>query len=172
MKMVSLVLVISILVNGCGNSNVDILVAADSAPLAIAEVIQDRTWTLVTVQDNKGNLSPVTQDIDFEFTLRLSSNFIFLGDGFDPEAMSVSGTNVCNFYGGGYTLDHEVLNLVGVVEEERSCERANEITAEIFSLVLFTPNNPPIVSIALREDVLTLTAGTNEALIFEDRLSE
>ncbi|MEE9322739.1 MAG: hypothetical protein V3U76_20015 [Granulosicoccus sp.] len=132
----------------------------------IADAIQDKIWRLIAVQEDTGNLTPVFQESDFEFTIRLSSSTISPGADVSQPVTSVGGVNVCNNYAGGYSLESNILNLIAVSEEDSSCERAGELPAIIFTSVLFSSDKPPILSV--ENDELTMTSGNNEALVFRN----
>lgn len=129
--------------------------------------VLDRTWLLTTVQDSSGNQMQVAQEAGFEFTIRLSSSFVEPGGDVMQEVMSVRGINVCNFYGGGYTLDDGLLTLISVSEDAADCERASELPAIIFGTVLFTSGGSSMLAINTDTDVLTISSGANESLVFQ-----
>lgn len=163
MKLPTLLLLIAFAV-GCSSSD-------SETPPEITDgdvgTVLDRTWLLTVVQDSSGNQMQVAQEADFEFTIRLSSSFVDPGGDVIQEVMSVGGINVCNFYGGGYTLENGLLTLISVSEDDRSCERAGELPATIFNTVLFTFGSPSMLTIDTETDVLSISSGTNEALLFQ-----
>lgn len=161
MNLYALLLTTLFSVTGCSTSNessIEENVGTTNDPM------RDRTWTLTAVQDNTGNVTPVAQAADFEFTLRLSSQLVPPGGDVMQAIESVGGMNVCNHYSGGYTLENNVLSLVSVSEDARDCERAAEPAARQFGRVLFTSSHAAMIS--LENDRLVIASGDNEQLIF------
>jgi len=129
----------------------------------LTELIQDRQWVLVAYIDDSGMQSNVTQETQFQFTMQLSSipqPFPSL----DGEIVtSIGGINVCNAYGGAYVVQNNILGTRAISTDSADCERDSEEPSRIFGTVLF---NSPILS--LDGEMLVLTAGTNESLIFRE----
>jgi len=153
-----------IVINHTSGERTENVLVADG--VNVGDTIQDKIWTLIAVQEDTGNLTTVFQESDFEFTIRFSSSIVALGGDVNQLLTSVRGMNVCNAYDGGYTLESNILNLISVNEDSGSCNRAEELPAIIFANVLFSSGNPPILSVD--NDQLTITSGTNEALIFRN----
>lgn len=134
----------------------------------VSSVVRDKPWELVAVQDSSGNQIAVSLQPGFEFTIQFSNNVVIPGDGdFGQVIDTVGGINVCNHYGGRFSINSNVLSLSDLGEDSAACERASELPAVIFGNVLFSSNSPPLISI--NADVLTMTSGSNEALIFNLR---
>lgn len=163
MKLYILLIAVLYALIGCNSSNNS---PTEDDTATTNDGILDRDWTLTAVQDNSGNMMPVVQEIDFEFTIRLSSSLVSPGGDVMQAIEAVRGINVCNYYGGGYTLDNNMLNLVSVSEDDQDCERAIEGTAQIFGRVLFTSSNTAMISVD--ENRLLIASGENEKLIFTE----
>ena len=149
---------------GCSSNDDD---TPSENMVGTVDTVLDRTWLLTTVQDSSGNQTQVVQEAGFEFTIRLSSSFVEPGGDVMQEVMSVGGINVCNFYSGGYTLDNGLLTLISVSEDTGSCGRTSELPATLFSTVLFTSGGSSMLAIDTDTDVLTISSGTNESLLFQ-----
>lgn len=122
----------------------------------------NRDWVLVQFEGSDGTANSITNEFDFEFSIRFS--LVEEPDGDIRRA--VSGVNVCNTYSGEFSLEQSTLLLSNVAEDDRACERAAESPASLFARVLFTTESAPMFSVD--NNLLEISSGSNERLIFTD----
>ena len=159
----TLSIVLSVVVSGCSSSSDDDLLSIESTDLAL---IQDRTWSLFAVQDDSGNQIQFAREPGIEYKILFSTELVTLRN--LGTFTAVMGIDVCNFFGGGYTLIDGLLTIIGSGTDEGFCEPAPLPIPFIFTSVLFgSDGQTSMLSVNTEIDVLTITSGTNEALFFE-----
>ena len=115
----TLSIVLSVVVSGCSSSSDDDLLSIESTDLAL---IQDRTWSLFAVQDDSGNQIQFAREPGIEYKILFSTELVTLRN--LGTFTAVMGIDVCNFFGGGYTLIDGLLTIIGSGTDEGFCEPA------------------------------------------------
>jgi len=145
-----------------GNENQEFLEIQQSNETNTQELLQDREWVLFAYSDDRGIRSNVIQEPNFQFTMRLASMPEPIGS-IEQVATPIFGVIVCKSYFGAYSINNNILETGDIFMDDGSCQRDGEEPSRIYGTILF---NSPMLS--LDGEMLVLTAGTNESLIFRD----
>jgi len=145
-----------------GNENQEFLEIQQSNETNTQELLQDREWVLFAYSDDRGIRSNVIQEPNFQFTMRLASMPEPIGS-IEQVATPIFGVIVCKSYFGAYSINNNILETGDIFMDDGSCQRDGEEPSRIYGTILF---NSPMLS--LDGEMLVLTAGSNESLIFRD----
>jgi len=134
-------------------------IAADDLEAAII----NRDWILDQYEGDDGIAHSVTNEDDFEFTIR----FTYGRERDGSTTRKAGGKLLCNFYGAWFSLQQNILSLDTVGTTEASCERVGEPVEAIFIRVLITNKNTTMLSVDGNR--LEIASGRNEKLYFIDK---
>jgi len=148
-----------------GSLQVDNIIPQAPSINNFVDEVLDKQWILSAVRDSTGERFPVFQESNFQFTMFLSSEIVQFFDLNNVPETQVFGYNVCNgqSYAGAYRLNNNVLEILGIAQDDGGCTRSSEIQAQVFGQVL--GSDVPVM-LSLVDGLLLMTTGDNLELEF------
>lgn len=147
---------VSAFVSGCINTSSDVDVTEFEAQLL------NKRWELSSFQKTDGiELNHINSSEQFFSIEFMAEDDRSEGGGI---VRRVSGGFVCNGYGADYILEGALLTLRDTTLSAEECTFEGEDPAPVFDNVLF--DNDQIATLSFKNDLLEITAVTNEKLVF------